>query len=47
VKKVVDTDARNFDEMKENVLKASEAAIRKKERVLAKLREKESIQNTR
>jgi hydrogenase expression/formation protein len=40
VKKVVDTDARNFDEMKEHVLKASEAAIRKKERVLAKLREK-------
>lgn len=41
VKKVVDTDARNFEEMKENVLKASEAAIRKKERVLAKLRGKE------
>ncbi|MGB9175269.1 MAG: AIR synthase-related protein [Methanoregula sp.] len=40
VKKVVDTDARNFDEMKENVLKASEAAIRKKERVLKKLRGK-------
>lgn len=40
VKKVVDTDARNFDEMKEHVLKASEAAIRKKERVLAKLRGK-------
>ena len=40
VKKVVDTDARNFDEMKEHVLKASEAVIRKKERVLAKLREK-------
>ncbi len=38
VKKVVDTDARNFDEMKENVLRASEAAIKKKERVLAKLR---------
>jgi hydrogenase expression/formation protein len=41
VKKVVDTDARNFEEMKENVLKASEAAIRKKERVLGKLRGKE------
>ncbi|RPI39440.1 MAG: hypothetical protein EHM53_05775 [Methanoregulaceae archaeon] len=40
VKKVVDTDARNFDDMKENVLRASEAAIRKKERVLAKLRGK-------
>jgi len=37
VKKVVDTDARNFDEMKENVRKASEAAIQKKERVLARL----------
>jgi hydrogenase expression/formation protein len=40
VKKVVDTDIRNFDEMKEAVLKASEAAIRKKERVLGKLRGK-------
>ncbi|HSQ94465.1 MAG TPA: AIR synthase-related protein [Methanoregula sp.] len=40
VKKVVDTDARNFDEMKEQVLKASEAAIRKKERVLKKLSQK-------
>jgi hydrogenase expression/formation protein len=38
VKKIVDTDIRNFDEMKEGVLKASEAAIRKKERVLKKLR---------
>jgi hydrogenase expression/formation protein len=41
VKKVVDTDVRNFDEMKEGVLKASEAAIQKKERVLEKLRRKE------
>jgi hydrogenase expression/formation protein len=41
VKKVVDTDARNFEEMKENVLKASEAAIQKKERVLKKLKGKE------
>jgi hydrogenase expression/formation protein len=41
VKKVVDTEIRNFDEMKEGVLKASEAAIRKKERVLEKLRRKE------
>ena len=40
VKKVVDTDARDFDEMKELVLGASDAAIRKKERVLAKLRQK-------
>ncbi len=41
VKKVVDSDARNFDEMKENVLRASEAAIKKKERVLAKLKGRE------
>ena len=40
VKKVVDTEMRNFEEMKEGVLKASEAAIRKKERVLARLRQK-------
>ncbi len=38
VKKVVDTDARNFDEMKELVLRASGASIRKKERVLQRLR---------
>jgi hydrogenase maturation factor HypE len=31
---------RDIDEMKEGVLRASEAAIKKKERVLAKLREK-------
>ena len=37
VKKVVDTDARDFEEMKEGVLQASEAAIRKKERVLEKI----------
>jgi hydrogenase expression/formation protein len=37
VKKVVDSDMRDFDEMKEGVLRASEAAIKKKERVLAKL----------
>lgn len=42
VKKVVDTDARNFDEMKEQVLRASEAAIAKKKRVLAKLKGKAS-----
>ena len=40
VKKVVDTEMRDFEEMKEGVLKASEAAIRKKERVLAKLEER-------
>jgi hydrogenase expression/formation protein len=40
VKKVVDSDMRDFDEMKEGVLRASEAAIQKKERVLAKLRGK-------
>jgi len=42
VKKVVDTDVRNFEEMKEQVLRASEAAIRKKERVLAELKKKSS-----
>ena len=40
VKKVVDTDVRDFDEMKAGVLRASEAAIRKKERVLADLKKK-------
>jgi hydrogenase expression/formation protein len=40
VKKVVDTDMRDFEEMKEGVLKASEAAIRKKERVLSRLQNK-------
>jgi hydrogenase expression/formation protein len=38
VKKVVDTGMRDFEEMKEGVLKASEAAIRKKERVLRRLK---------
>lgn len=38
VKKVVDTGMRDFEEMKEGVLRASEAASRKKERVLRKLR---------
>jgi hydrogenase expression/formation protein len=38
VKKVADTEPRDFEEMKANVLRASEAAIRKKERVLAGLR---------
>jgi hydrogenase expression/formation protein len=40
VKKVVDTETRDFEEMKEGVIRATEAAIRKKERVLAKLRGK-------
>jgi len=38
VKKVADTEVRDFEEMKNGVLRASEAAIRKKERVLAKLK---------
>jgi hydrogenase expression/formation protein len=38
VKKVADTEPRDFEEMKANVLRASEAAIRKKERVLERLR---------
>jgi len=37
VKKVVDTEMRDFEEMKEGVLRASEAAMKKKERVLARL----------
>jgi hydrogenase expression/formation protein len=40
VKLVVDSDIRDFEEMKEGVLRASEAAIRKKERVLKKLQGK-------
>jgi hydrogenase expression/formation protein len=42
VKKVVDTGMRDFEEMKEGVLRASEAAIRKKERVVKKLKMKET-----
>jgi hydrogenase expression/formation protein len=38
VKKVVDTEMRDFEEMKEGVLRASEAASKKKERVLRKLK---------
>jgi hydrogenase expression/formation protein len=37
VKKIVDTDVRDFEEMKAGVLRASEAAIGKKQRVLARL----------
>jgi hydrogenase expression/formation protein len=40
VKKVVDSDIRDFEEMKTGVLRASEAAIQKKKRVLKKLLEK-------
>jgi hydrogenase expression/formation protein len=42
VKKVVDTELRDFEEMKEGVLRASEAAIEKKRRVLANLKKKDS-----
>jgi hydrogenase expression/formation protein len=37
VKKVVDTSVRDFEEMKDGVLRASDAAIRKKKRVLNSL----------
>ena len=40
VKKVVDTEAADFEEMKKGVLRASQAAIEKKERVLSRLRKK-------
>jgi hydrogenase expression/formation protein len=40
VKKVADTEHRDFEEMKAGVLRASEAAIQKKERVLERLRGK-------
>ena len=38
VKKVADVEARDFEEMKRGVLRASEAAIEKKQRVLARLK---------
>jgi hydrogenase expression/formation protein len=38
VKKVVDGDKRDFEEMKAGVERAAEAAIAKKERMLARLR---------
>ena len=41
VKKVVDTTARDFEEMKEGVLLASEAAMQKKKRVLNTLMKKQ------
>ncbi|MFZ0004311.1 MAG: AIR synthase-related protein [Methanoregula sp.] len=40
VKKVVDNEAADFEEMKKGVVRASKAAIAKKERVLAQLRGK-------
>jgi hydrogenase expression/formation protein len=40
VKKVVDTDVPAFEEMQKGVLKASEAAIAKKQRVLDRLKKK-------
>ena len=43
VKKVVDTGMRDFEEMKEGVLRASESASRKKERVLTKLRQNKNV----
>jgi len=43
VKKVADTEVRDFEEMKEGVLRASEAAIQKKQRVLAALMAKKKI----
>ncbi len=41
VKKVVDSRVRDFDDMKGKVLHASEAALKKKERVLSLLRKKQ------
>jgi hydrogenase expression/formation protein len=40
VKKVADTEPKDFEEMKRGVSRAAEAAIRKKERVAAKLAQK-------
>jgi hydrogenase expression/formation protein len=44
LKKVVDTDMRDFEEMKKGILHASEAAIQKKQRVLKNLMEKNKLQ---
>ncbi len=44
VKKVVDTDVPDFEEMKKGVMRSSEAAIAKKKRVLERLRKKERIE---
>ncbi len=46
VKKVVDTEVGDFEEMKKGVLRASEAAIAKKERVLTQLRERGVLHET-
>jgi hydrogenase expression/formation protein len=43
VKKVVDSDMRDFEEMKAGVIRASDAAIRKKQRVLKVLMDKKNI----
>lgn len=43
VKKVVDSDMRDFEEMKAGVMRASDAAIRKKQRVLKSLMVKKKI----
>jgi len=43
VKKVVDTDMRDFEAMKAGVIRASDAAIGKKERVLKSLRDRKRI----
>jgi len=45
VKKVVDTQVRDFEEMKEKVLRASESAIKKKQRVLSLLVQKTGHRN--
>ena len=46
VKKVVDTEVGDFEEMKKGVLRASEAAIAKKERVPRSLRERGVLHET-
>ncbi|MDD1701423.1 MAG: AIR synthase related protein [Methanoregula sp.] len=43
VKKVVDTDVPDFEEMKKGVVRASEAAIEKKTRVLSRLNRKKQV----
>ena len=46
VKKVVDTDVPDFEEMKKGVMRSSEAAIAKKKRVLERLRKKRGSSET-
>ncbi|MGA2912038.1 MAG: AIR synthase-related protein [Methanoregula sp.] len=43
VKKIVDTDTRDFEEMKEGVMHAAGAAIQKKQRVLKNLMDKKKV----